>query len=76
MTDLLSDRDPTDIRNAPPPDYVVTVEDRERWTLAGRIAEALWEALEPNQPLDNAWFWQMQRAAYHSDIPTGTPEEA
>ena len=76
VTDLLSDRDPTDIRNAPPPDYVVTVEDRERWDLAGKIAEVLWEAFEPGEPLDPRFYWMMQRGVCGSDVPTETASDA
>lgn len=36
VTDPMGDLDPTDIRNAPQPGYVVTPEDRERWELTGR----------------------------------------
>jgi hypothetical protein len=42
--------------------------------LAGLIARTLWTDFEPDAPLDNAWYWTMQRSIYSSDIPTGRPD--
>ena len=43
MTGAHDDRNPFDVLQTPPPGYVVTEEDRERWALAGQIAVVLWE---------------------------------
>lgn len=67
--------DPTDVRSAPPPPYVVTDADRERWELSGKIAEALWEANAPDEPMDPQFYWTMQRTVYASDVPTGSPDD-
>jgi hypothetical protein len=40
------------------------------------MAEAIWEASEPDQRLDPQFYWMMQRTIYNSEIPTGTPEDA
>jgi hypothetical protein len=73
--DVIEAADPRDVRNAPPPPYVVTRADRERWELAGKIAEAVWEANAPGERLDPSFYWQMQRTVYSSDIPTGSPAD-
>ena len=63
------------MRSAPPPPYVVTEDERAGWDLCGRIAEALWEANAPGQPLDPSFYWHMQRTAYESEHPTGSPDD-
>ncbi|HLX33060.1 MAG TPA: hypothetical protein VKR79_09880 [Gaiellaceae bacterium] len=68
--------DPTDIRNAPPPGYVVSAEDLERWRLCGKLAEAMWALNVPDEPLDKVWYWTSLRAFYSSDLPTGSPDSA
>ncbi len=70
MADVIEAVDPTDIRNAPPPPYVVTDADRERWDLSGKVAEAIWNDNAPGERLDPVFYWHMQRTVYKSDIPT------
>lgn len=60
--------------DAPPPSYVITEADRERWSLSGQIAERMWELYE-DAPTDPEWVFQMQRFIYaQNDIPTGSGE--
>jgi hypothetical protein len=47
--------DPTDITQTPAPSFVVTEDDRARWDIAGKLAQAMWEANAPGAPLDNAF---------------------
>ena len=54
---------------------MVTEADRERWELAGKIAEKLWEENAPGVQLDNARWWFTVRSIYRSDIPTRLPGE-
>ena len=53
----------------------MTAADRERWSLSGKIAEAIWETNAPGQPLDPQFYWMMRASIYGSDMPTGTADD-
>ena len=65
-----------DPSGTPRPPYVLSDEERRRWDLCVRLAEATWRRFEPSSPVDGNFMIQTTRALYRSDIPTGPDEPA
>ena len=77
---MLKNREDTDAvgelhdpRQLPYPQYILTLEDRERWDLSVNIAKRTWELYEDGPPTEQ-WMFSFTRSTFRSDIPTGQAE--
>jgi hypothetical protein len=57
------------------PPFVQTPEDRERWELSVTLAETTSRQNEPDGRPNSMFVWYFARSVYHSDIPTGSPDD-